>query len=101
MKKKKWRNTYCQIVRAQLTLSLLAAPNDNCTEEVTDILQLSKEISKANTSISISWIGGHADIKGNENADVAAKEGANLKTTPLSNSITLKSIKKANQKKTM
>ena len=44
------------------------------------------------TPPSISWIGGHADIEGNEIADVAAKEGAKLKTTPLSKSITLKSI---------
>ena len=101
-RKKKRENIYilsdCQSAIETVTSS---CPNDNCTKEITEILQLSKEISKANTSISISWIGGHAEIIGNEIADVAAKEGAKLKTTPLSNSITLKSIKKAIQKKTM
>ena len=80
MKKKNRENIYilsdCQSAIETITLSY---PNDNCIEEVTEIQQLSKEISKANTSISISWIGGHADIKGNEIGDVAAKEGAKLK----------------------
>ena len=45
------------------------------------------------TKINISWIGGHIDIMGNELADRAAKEGAMMNISPLSATMTMKTVK--------
>ena len=73
-------------------------PNDNCTQEITDILKISHDLLSEGTKTSISWIGGHADIEGNEISDKAAKEGALKKDQPLSTSTTFKGIKKTIQR---
>ena len=74
------------------------APNDNCTQEITDTLMIYPDLLGLGTKTSISWIGGHADIEGNEISHKAAKEGALSKDQPLSTSTTYKGIKKIIQR---
>ena len=98
--KKKKRNhihllSDCQSAIITVTSS---CPNDNCTQEITDILKISHELRNNGTKTSISWIGGHADIEANEIADTAAKEGAMLKEKPISDRMTYKCMKKILQR---
>ena len=63
-------------------------------KEIINILKLSQELTNSGSEVSISWIGGHADITGNELADLAAKEGSRSKEKALSTTITFKRMKK-------
>ena len=66
---------------------------DSHIKEIETAIRSAKEISKMNTNIKLSWIGGHIDILGNDIADKAAKEGAMRSDLSSSNTMTLKAVK--------
>ena len=66
---------------------------DSHIKEIETAIRSAKEISKMNSNIKLSWIGGHIDILGNDLADKAAKEGAMRSDLPSSDTMTLKAVK--------
>ena len=99
LEKKKLSVHFCvqHVTVAIMGMGSFGIPNDKCTQEINDILKISHDLLSEGTKTSISWIGGHADIEGNEISDKAAKEGALSKDQPLSTSTTFKGIKKTKE----
>ena len=64
---------------------------------VAEIKQLIQHLEKRNTTVHISWTPGHANIKGNEEADRLAKEASSEAATMTSESqiVTMADIKQA------
>ena len=60
---------------------------------VNSIKQLSNQLFNRGCSTSISWVGGHCNILGNELADATAKEACNLVTLDHHPYLTYKAIK--------
>ena len=66
---------------------------DSYSSMVNSIKQLSNQLFNRGCSISISWVGGHCNILGNELADATAKEACNLVTRDHHPYLTYKAIK--------
>ena len=68
---------------------------DGHQEEINEICKIAEILHNRGIKVSISWIGGHNGIEGNNLADHAAKKGAALASTNKIDKITLKTAKKA------
>ena len=68
--------------------------SDSHQDEIYDINCNASKLVRKGITVSISWIGGHCDVQGNDLADKAAKNGAKLNQNPRNYKISLKNVKK-------